>query len=106
MQNPELAFEGRSCVYREGRLADDFGDEFNRMACFLQPRANFIDEGGLANAVGSDQGEFQMAPPGLEVRSPSSILSARRKQWGRNEFSRLGANFSRIGEIVSLRWRA
>ena len=58
VENPELAFESSGGVDGEGRLARDFGDEFDVVSGFFQKRADFIGEGGLAYSVSADEGEF------------------------------------------------
>jgi len=57
VKNPELAFESGGGVYREWRLARNFGDEFDVVAGFFQERADFVGEGGFSDSVGADQGE-------------------------------------------------
>lgn len=58
VENPELAFESGGGVDGEGRLTRDFGDEFDVVGRFLQERADFVGEGGLADSVSADEGEF------------------------------------------------
>ena len=58
VENPELAFEGGGGVHREWRLAHDFGDEFDVVGGFFQERADFVGEGGFADSVSDDEGEF------------------------------------------------
>lgn len=58
VENPELAFKGGGGVDGEGRLARDFGDEFDVVGGFFQERADFIGEGGFADSVSADKGEF------------------------------------------------
>ena len=59
MKNPELAFESGGGVDGERRLARDLGDEFDVVRGFFQERADFVGEGGLADSVSADEGEFQ-----------------------------------------------
>ena len=58
VENPELAFESGGGIDGEWRLAGDFGDEFDVVGGFFKERANFVGEGGFADSVGADQGEF------------------------------------------------
>lgn len=58
VENPELAFESGGGIDGERRLARDFGDEFDVVGGFFQERADFVGEGGLADSVSADQGEF------------------------------------------------
>lgn len=59
MQNPQLAFKSSGGVYREGRLARDFGDQFDVVMRLFEQRAEFVGECGLADAVRADECEFQ-----------------------------------------------
>ena len=58
VENPELAFESGGGVDGKGGLAGDFGDEFDVVGGFFEERADFIGEGGLADSVSADEGEF------------------------------------------------
>ena len=58
VENPELAFESGGGVDGEGRLAGDFGDEFDVVGGFFQERADFVGEGCFAYSVSADEGEF------------------------------------------------
>lgn len=58
VENPELAFVGGGGVDGEGRLAGDFGDEFDVVGGFFQERADFVGEGGFADSVSADESEF------------------------------------------------
>ena len=58
MENPELAFESGGGVDGEGRLAGDFGDEFDVEGGFFQERADFVGESGFADSMSAYEGEF------------------------------------------------
>ena len=58
VENPELAFESGGGVNGEGRLARDFGYELDIVGGFFQERADFVGEGGFADSVSPDEGEF------------------------------------------------
>ena len=81
VENPELAFESGGGVDGEGRLAGDFGDEFDVVGGFFQKRADFVGEGGFADSVSADEGEFQfvggaMVTIFLRRAFPSTVLLA------------------------------
>ena len=63
VQNPELTFDRGGRVHRIRRLPRHFRDEFDVVVGFLQQRAGFVSQRGLADAVCADQCEFQWRAP-------------------------------------------
>src|ERR1700690_250756 len=59
VENPELAFERGGRVHGKRRLARHFRDQLDVLPCFFQQRADFVGERGLADAMRSDEREFQ-----------------------------------------------
>ena len=73
VENPELAFESGGGVDGEGRLARDFGDEFDVVGGFFQERADFVGESGFADSVSADEGEFHFLLARGELSSSSTL---------------------------------
>ena len=60
-QDPQLSFECGRRVDRKRRLPGDFGHQFDVVVRFFQQRADFIRKSRLANAMRSDQCQFQIS---------------------------------------------
>lgn len=78
VENPELAFESRSCVNRKWRAARNFGDQFNVLTGLFQQRTDFVCERSFPHSVRADKREFQLNMP-FEVIPVSSTDEARHK---------------------------
>ena len=78
VENPELAFESRSCVNRKWRAARNLGDQFDVLAGLFQQRTDFVCERSFPHPVRADEREFQLNMP-FEVIPVSSTDQARHK---------------------------
>ena len=58
VQDPELGFERGSLVDGQRTLAGDFFDQVDRDVQTLEPRSQVEAQRGLADAVGTDEGDF------------------------------------------------